>query len=380
MRKRITFTTNICAHYTIKLFELLSKKYKVKFCFTGAAKNYFDAKSELRTENFDCCYFKGFYIFPKFKIIFGLFRLLFERQDIFIKTIDGRFDLPLIFLFAKILKKPFILWTGIWTHPDTFFHKLSYVFTKFIYRHSDAIVAYGEHVKQYLRGLGVDEEKIFFAPHSIDNTLFDMSSSEDEKFRLRKELSLKNDKIILYVGRMEECKGIKYLIEAISMIKDVPVTFVLIGGGAKKNILEEQCKSSAINYRYLDYVSNAQLYKYFSIAEVFVLPSITTKEFKEPWGLVVNEAMNQACPVITTDAVGAAAGGLVRDGKSGFIVPEKNSAVLKNAIEILLKNPELRKRMGRFSREIVKNWTPEEMLKGFSQAINYACRKYDMSY
>ena len=48
----------------------------------------------------------------------------------------------------------------------------------------------------------------------------------------------------------------------------------------------------------------------------------------EPWGLVVNEAMNQATAIIASDAVGAAAGGLVRDGRNGLIVPAGDAGAL----------------------------------------------------
>ncbi|MDP2939825.1 MAG: glycosyltransferase family 4 protein [Candidatus Omnitrophota bacterium] len=371
MQKKVTFVTHVCTHYTIKLFELLSEKHKFKFYFTGSGRNYRDKNNEVPCGNFDGKYLKGVFIFPKFGMTFGLFKILFEKQDIFIKTIVDRFALPFVFLVAKILIKPFILWTGMWMHPNTFFHKISYGFTKFIYRHSDAIIVYGEHVKRYLVGLGIDTEKIFIAPHSVDNTLFDLTASDVEKSQLKKNLGLNGGKIILCVGRLEECKGHKYLIEAIAMIKDIPVTLLLIGRGSKKDALEQQCKSSSIKYRFLGYVPNDQLYRYFSIAEIFVLPSITTKDFKEPWGLVINEAMNQGCPIIATDAVGAAAGGLVENGKNGLIVPEKNSLALKEAIEALLRDQKLRDQMSQSSRERIKKWSIEKMVTGFISAIDF---------
>ena len=63
-----------------------------------------------------------------------------------------------------------------------------------------------------------------------------------------------------------------------------------------------------------------------------MLPSITTALDKEPWGLVVNEAMHAGLPVVATDAVGAAAGGLVRDGENGFVVPERDADALAAAV------------------------------------------------
>ena len=56
------------------------------------------------------------------------------------------------------------------------------------------------------------------------------------------------------------------------------------------------------------------------VLTVVALPSIPTPRFREPWGLVCNEAMHQGRPVIASDSVGAAAGGLVRDGETGIVV------------------------------------------------------------
>ena len=70
----------------------------------------------------------------------------------------------------------------------------------------------------------------------------------------------------------------------------------------------------------------------YAASDVLVVPSIATRTFREPWGLVVNEAMNQGLAVISSDAVGAAAGGLVRDGVNGLIVPAGDAAALAGAI------------------------------------------------
>ena len=64
-----------------------------------------------------------------------------------------------------------------------------------------------------------------------------------------------------------------------------------------------------------------RLREVYAASDVLVVPSIQTRTFREPWGLVVNEAMNQGLAVIASDSVGAAAGGLVRDGVNGVVVP-----------------------------------------------------------
>ncbi len=64
-----------------------------------------------------------------------------------------------------------------------------------------------------------------------------------------------------------------------------------------------------------------RLREMYADADVLVVPSIRTRTFREPWGLVINEAMNRGLAVIASDAVGAVAGGLVRDGRNGLVVP-----------------------------------------------------------
>ncbi len=78
----------------------------------------------------------------------------------------------------------------------------------------------------------------------------------------------------------------------------------------------------------MDAVPPVELRNLYAACDVLVLPSIPTRTFREPWGLVVNEAMNRGLAVIASDAVGAAAGGLVRDGRNGLVVPAGDPAAL----------------------------------------------------
>ncbi len=376
MPPKIAFITNFCPHYVIRPFELLSKRHDVDFYFTGGGERYWDKKNKMWQGQFKGHYLNGFFLLPKFRITPGVFCLLWRRYDIILKTIDDRFALPLVFLIAKIRRKPFIFWTGHWSHPETSFHKISLFFTWFIYTHSDAIVVYGEHIRRYLMDFGVDHKKIFTAAHAIDNGLFNQYVSDEKKQCTRDELKLRGEKIILYVGRLEDAKGLNYLIEAAGKIKDKNFVMVFIGTGSKRDDFEKAMKEKGMKALFLGHIANTELFPYYAAADVFVLPSITTKDFKEPWGLVVNEAMNQGCPVITTNAVGAAAGGLVEDGKTGFIVDEKSAESLKKALEIILQDDSLRVRMRQAANEKIKAWTQERMVEGFMEAIDFVLVKH----
>jgi glycosyltransferase involved in cell wall biosynthesis len=127
--------------------------------------------------------------------------------------------------------------------------------------------------------------------------------------------------------------------------------------------------------RFVGYVSPEEALTYYAIADLFVLPSVTMPTGKEPWGLVVNEAMNQGLSVIATDAVGAAAGGLVHAGVNGFIVPERDIEALARAIERILSDENVREQMSEKSRQVIAAWDNERMVEGFQLAIEYALKQ-----
>jgi glycosyltransferase involved in cell wall biosynthesis len=112
----------------------------------------------------------------------------------------------------------------------------------------------------------------------------------------------------------------------------------------------------------------------YAASQFAVLASIPTPRFREPWGLVCNEAMHQQRPVIASDAVGAVAGGLVRDGETGLVVPAGDAAALAAAIERLLSDGELRERLGVAAAAALAPYTYDAMAGAFDRALAKAMR------
>lgn len=251
-------------------------------------------------------------------------------------------------------------------------HRLLFPFTQHIYRHADAIVVYGEHVKRYLVSEGVVPEKIFIAAHAVDNETYSQTVTPQERDALYRQLEIETgQKIILYLGRLETGKGLSYLLDAFVSLPNHDSVLVIAGTGSEEKSLKMLVaeKGIANRVRFVGYVPPEKTPLYYSMAWVYVLPSVTTPVFKEPWGLVVNEAFNQGVPVIASDAVGAAAGGLVQDGVNGFVVPERNSEALAQALEQILNDPDLRQRLSHNARKMIAGWDNERMVSGFRQAI-----------
>ena len=124
--------------------------------------------------------------------------------------------------------------------------------------------------------------------------------------------------------------------------------------------------------RVLGPVPRDDLAALYAASATVAVPSVATRGFLEPWGLVCNEAMLQARPVVATPAVGAVAGGLVRDGETGLVVPEASPAALAAALGGLLADPARRERLGTAGREAARGLTYDDAADAFGRALALA--------
>ena len=160
------------------------------------------------------------------------------------------------------------------------------------------------------------------------------------------------------------------LLTAFSSVGNHSARLRIIGSGSAEQQLREAHRDTRIEV--LGHVPHSAIPRELARARCLVLPSITTNRYREPWGLVVNEAMAAGIPVIATDAVGAAAGGLVRDGQSGFVVAERNPDALAEAMNRLVDDTELARRLGAQARVDVAAFDYERMAQAFVDAIDHA--------
>jgi len=376
---KAVFVTHFCPHYRVKTFEKLARLYDMEFLFYSQGKEWYGQGIHgIRRGNFRHKYLRGFQLTTRTRVAPSLLRHLWgQNYGVIVKCINGRFALPVTYLVARLRGIPFVLWTGIWMTLQTRLHRLAFPLTRWIYRHADAIVVYGEHVRGYLTGLGIPEERIFIAPHAVDNSFYASPVTPEEKARCRASLSLEGQRVVLYLGRLEEIKGLEYLIKAFAQLKLENTVLALAGDGSLYQSLRALASAEGIEarIRFAGNVRPEDALPYYAVADVFVLPSITMPTGKETWGLVVNEAMNQGLPVIATEAVGAAAGGLVQSGINGFVVPERDIAALVRTMERILTDDVLRGEMARNARRVIAMWDNERMVKGFQGAIEYALHK-----
>jgi len=188
---------------------------------------------------------------------------------------------------------------------------------------------------------------VFVSYHGVDvNKLVKDVNQSDEK------LSKLDRPLVLGVGRLTEKKGFKYLIEASKILKDKGVYFYtfIIGSGPLYFELEEQIKKLDL----IDYVSilggnkglpNIKVLKYLSIADVFVLPSIQTREGDvDGVANVLLEAGAFKLPIVATNAGSTLE--VIKDNETGLVVPQENANTLADSIDKILKDENLSTRLG----------------------------------
>jgi glycosyltransferase involved in cell wall biosynthesis len=258
----------------------------------------------------------------------------------------GRLALPAAWHAARRRGAPFIFWAALWRTPRTAAHLAALPLMRRIYRDAAAIVTYGEHVSAYVRRHGAT--RVLVAPQAVDNAFWSAAATPrtDQRFAA------------LFVGRPAREKGLAVALAAWRLAAlDGTLTVVGEHRGLPADVLAAGVLDSA------------RLRNFYAACDVLVVPSITTRRFIEPWGLVVNEAMNQGVAIIASSAVGAAAGGLVREGRNGLIVRSGDPRALAQALAVLAGDRTRCAALGAAGREDVSAYTHERWADAFAQAL-----------
>lgn len=230
------------------------------------------------------------------------------------------------------------------------------VFLKWAYRNIDIAFCVGTANKAYFEKYGLKKSQLIVAPHAIDNKRFALIRNEEAE-KLRKELGIKNDEIlILFAGKLEPVKNPALLLDAFKSIKKVNIHLLFVGNG----ILEENLKSKSKdlkNVHFIDFQNQTQMPAIYQACNLFCLPSIS-----ESWGLAVNEAMAAAKAILISTRVGCATD-LLKSSINGQIFESGNADDLTCKLTELTNNQEKLTQMGIVSQQIIQDWSFEKQVK-----------------
>jgi len=227
------------------------------------------------------------------------------------------------------------------------------------------------HVK-YLQDLGVPAERTFMGYNVVDNTHFaeGAASVRADPKTLRRKYELPG-RYFLAVGRFIPKKNLDGLLRAYAQYReraDDPWALVLLGSGPlDAEVRQWRCDLGLTDHVLLPgFKQYEELPVYYGLAGAFVHASQ-----REQWGLVVNEAMAAGLPVVVSDRCGCAPD-LVEEGQNGFSVPPSDSDALADALVRIASPGCDRAAMGKTSRKIIADWTPETFARQLLRAAQAA--------
>ena len=241
---------------------------------------------------------------------------------------------------------------------------------KYVLKRSNAIIAVPEEGNNIWRKAGF-EGSIYQLPVGINRNTFKKINTPEYRYLKKPE-----EITIFYVGRLVEEKGINLLLLAfLDLLKtEEKIKLVLVGSGPQKEYLQKLSEKAKIQNSivFLAPVVNAKIPELFSVADILVLPSVSTKIWKEQFGRVLIEAM--ACGVAV---VGSSSGEIpnVID-KAGIIFKEGDEKDLVSALRILINSPETLnqyKKMG--LQRIVEKYTWDIIMRDLSEIYNMVLKK-----
>lgn len=224
-----------------------------------------------------------------------------------------------------------------------------------IFQNATGFLAIGAENKRFYESFGINNKKIILTPYAINNNHFKKTKIKPNNWP--------KEKIILFSGKLINKKRPFDLIKAYERIKIKNKALVFLGEGKLKSKLKKYVKEKKIHSVYFaGFVNQSELPKYYSHANIFVLPS----GMGETWGLVVNEAMNFNLPIIISDLPGSGKD-LVKD--NGFIYKTGNIKQLQKYLELLLQDNKLIQKMGKNSKKIINKWSYKEDIDAIIKAL-----------
>ena len=354
MKQRILYLTNIPSPYRVEFFNELTKYMDVTVAFElRNAKNRDEAWQSGENYKFKAVFMKPLITRTESAYCPEVFKLLKEfKNDV---IVVGGYATPTgmaAILYLKAKKIPFYLnCDGGFIGDDSLFKKK--VKTFFI-GSATYYLSTGVGADKYLMHYGAKKERIYHYSFSSlrEEDIEEAVKKRDEKVSLRNKIGLAEKNMIVFVGSFIHRKGIDILLKACTNMEDTAV--VLVGGSdisAYKDMVSEKLKEHIYP---VGFKNKEEMKKYYQAADLMVLP---TRE--DIWGLVINEAMAQGLPVVTTDRCLAGLT-LVKNGENGYTVPVEGVEALKQAIEKVFEGDNASE-FGRKSLEKIRNYTIERM-------------------
>ena len=304
-RYDILFITTIPSFYKVNLFNEISEEKTILVLYTGAdeekrSDDFYSVEAKYEYKSLSLNSFVAIFQLVKFLCVYRFSRIIVSGWDNIISFVA-------VFLHKK-KKNGCIVESSIF---DSSIIGWKSVFKKALLKRVTTVYTSGKSQEKLVKALGYKDIIVEFGGCGI------LRYKQQPIFQRRQFVQN-----FLYVGRLTEVKNLSLLISVFSELTHLNLT--IIGEGP---IMNELKQSSSDNIHFLGSINNSDLAKYYIENDVFILPSKI-----EPWGLVVEEALNHGTPVIVSTHVGCAES-IVKPYMSGIVFESGDKEQLIEAIQ-----------------------------------------------
>ncbi len=356
--KKVAFLTNIPRPYRVAFlnycYEFLEERnIRLKVLFYSSLKEYPDRREKIDEGKFK---FEFEYLDYK-KVKIG------GRSYFFVKNLNKiaeseKLDVIIVGNMSSVLyqvskldiKK--VLYSGSFNEYGFF----KTFFRKTLLKKIDSIISYSSVSREYFKSLGFPQDKIFIATNSVDNDFFKIKNFNEKRF----------DKLkILYCGKLNRRKGVHIFPKIFNKIK-FDFEFHIVGDGELRDRLEKTLLKGSLKNKifFHGFLQPEEVKILYHNCNLFFFPS-----FKDPWGLVVNEAMLGGMAILSSVHAGVTYD-LIFDNTNGFRIDPEDIDGIVEKLNYLNENMEKLREFGKNSLKIVTEKSGFKIMsKDFYEAV-----------
>lgn len=354
---KVLFLTNIPSPYMVDFFNEFGKLCNLTVIFERSDSSERDESwKKFRFLNFNGIILKGFNIGVDGAFCPQVIKYLFKDEYDFTIIANPLTPTGIISIFyLKLLKRKYIIESEGGFAKDG--KGLKEAFKKLVIKDAFAYFSTTTIGDNYFIKYGADKNRIFKYPFSSIHLedIKEFNYLKANKQIAKEKLNIKYDIVILSVGSIIPRKGHDITLKALQKVNNEKIGLYIVGGKINKELSELIRELKLNNIHFIDFVDRNKISDYYTIADIFIL---STRY--DTWGLVINEAMANGLPVITTNMC-VAGTELIKNSENGYIFEVDDYHDLSNKVLNLITNNDLRDIISKNNLLKIKNYTINRM-------------------